>query len=303
MSEDACRSPLRRQSLRAAIRPGIKRSAHDSHSEFSQPISFLWPEIERRCGGGLLTEFRQGMGSLMTSFADQVRARNGLLATLPAADAQRIVPRLTPVELERRQILYEPGTPIRYAYFPEQGLISVVNTMHDGSTIEVGTIGCEGMSGLPLVCGVDSSPHRHMVQISGRALRMNAADLRDELQRDTPMRRVLFRYHAAFTSQIMQSVACNGLHTVQERCCRWLLLCSDRSPTPEVVITHEFLAQMLGVRRATVTELLKPLQNEGLIRYRRGMVAVVDRLRLEQASCECYRAIRDEFSRLLPVEC
>ncbi len=239
----------------------------------------------------------------MTRFGDNLRARNGLLAALPSGEVERLLPRLAPVELERRQVVYEPGTAFRYAYFPEQGLISVVSTMHDGSTIEVGTIGCEGMSGLPLVCGVETSPHRHLVQIPGRALRMNADELRDEVSRDTPLRRVLFRYHTAFLMQIMQSVACNGLHTVQERCCRWLLLCADRSPTPEVVITHEFLAQMLGVRRATVTEVLKPLQNEGLIRYRRGIVAVVDRPRLERASCECYRAIRDEYSRLLPVEC
>jgi CRP-like cAMP-binding protein len=239
----------------------------------------------------------------METLGDKLRARNGLLAVLPPSEFERILPRLVPVELERRQVLYEPGTTFRYAYFPEQGLISVVSSMHDGSTIEVGTIGCEGMSGLPLVCGVETSPHRHLVQIPGRGLRMSAADLQEEIQRETPLRRILFRYHAAFISQIMQSVACNGLHTVQERCCRWLLLCADRSPTPEVVITHEFLAQMLGVRRATVTEVLKPLQNEGLIRYRRGIVAVVDRPRLERASCECYRAIRDEFSRLLPSEC
>jgi len=226
---------------------------------------------------------------------------NRLLANLPPEDRERIGARLTPVDLERREIVYEPGTEFRHVYFPERGLISVINTMNDGSTIEVGTIGCEGMSGLPVVFGVDSSPHRHLVQISGSGWRMSAADLRDETRRDTPLRQVLFRYHMGFVAQIMQSVACNGLHSVQERCCRWLLLCLDRSTSSEVVITHEFLAQMLGVRRATVTEVLRPLQSDGLIRYRRGVVAVLDRPRLERASCECYQIIRNEFTRLLPA--
>ena len=228
-----------------------------------------------------------------------VRAcKNRLLANLPEDEWERIAPRLTPVDMERKQSVYEPGSAIGHVYFPEQGLISVVSTMNDGSTIEVATIGCEGMSGLPLVFGIDHSPHRHLVQIPGTAWRMAAADLREEIEHDSRLRRLLFRYDMAFVSQIMQSVACNGLHTVQERCCRWLLMCLDRSTSPEVVITHEFLAQMLGVRRATITEVLRPLQDEGMIRYRRGVVAVVDRLRLEEASCECYQAIRNAFSRV-----
>jgi CRP-like cAMP-binding protein len=226
---------------------------------------------------------------------------NQLLASLPPADWQRIAPRLTLVTLERKQIIYEPGQLFQHAYFPEQGLISVVNSMHDGSTIEVGTIGCEGMSGLPVAFGVESSPHRQLVQIPGTALRLSPADLATESRTDTPLRRNLFRYHMAFVGQLMQSIACNGLHGVQQRCCRWLLLCHDRSPNSEVVITHEFLSQMLGVRRATITDVLAPLQSEGLIRYRRGVVEVLDRHGLEKASCECYRIIRDEYQRLLPA--
>ena len=227
---------------------------------------------------------------------------NQLLASLPPADWQRLAPRLTTVTLERRQVIYEAGQPFQHAYFPEQGLISVVNTMHDGSTIEVGTIGYEGMSGLPIAFGVESSPHRQLVQIPGAALRLPATDLAAETRQDTPLRRNLFRYHMAFMAQLMQSIACNGLHGVQQRCCRWLLLCHDRSPNSEVVITHEFLSQMLGVRRATITDVLAPLQTEGLIRYRRGVVEVLDRQGLERASCECYRIIRSEFQRLLPAD-
>jgi CRP-like cAMP-binding protein len=225
---------------------------------------------------------------------------NRLLNSLPPADWQRIAPRLTHVTLERRQVLYEPGTPFEHAYFPEQGLISIVNSMQDGSTIEVGTIGCEGMSGLPIAFGVETGRHRQLVQIPGSALRISSSELAAETRQDTPLRRNLVRYHMAFVSQLMQSIACNGLHSVQERCCRWLLVCHDRSENSEVVITHEFLAQMLGVRRATITDVLAPLQSEGLIRYRRGVVEVLDRPRLEQASCECYDVIRAEHERLLP---
>lgn len=227
---------------------------------------------------------------------------NLLLASLPPADWQRLAPRLTLVTLERRQVIYEPGQPFQHAYFPQQGLISVINLMQDGSTIEVGTIGCEGMSGLPIAFGVESSPHRHLVQIPGAALRLSAADLAAETRADSSLRRNLFRYHMAFVAQLMQSIACNGLHSVQERCCRWLLLCHDRSQNGEVAITHEFLSQMLGVRRATITDVLAPLQSEGLIRYRRGVVEVLDRKGLEKTSCECYRIIREEYQRILPTQ-
>jgi CRP-like cAMP-binding protein len=131
---------------------------------------------------------------------------------------------------------------------------------------------------------------------------MSAADLAAETRHDSPLRRIVFRYHMAFVAQLMQSIACNGLHSVQERCCRWLLLCHDRSQNSEVVITHEFLSQMLGVRRATITDVLQPLQTDGLIRYRRGVVEVLDRKALEKTSCECYRTIREEFRRLLPEQ-
>ena|SRR5687767_9334245 len=158
---------------------------------------------------------------------------NRLLASLPPRELARLMPALEPVDLKLRQSVYEPGAPFRHAYFPEQGLISMVALM-DGHSIEVGTIGTEGMTGLP-VLGDGTSPYRHFVQIEGRALRMSAVRLREESMGDTLLRRLLLRYHTAFLTQIMQSVACNGLHNVQERCARWLLRCLDQGPSADVL--------------------------------------------------------------------
>jgi CRP-like cAMP-binding protein len=224
---------------------------------------------------------------------------NLLLASLPARELARLMPMLEPVELKLRQSIYEPGTPYRYAYFPEQGLISLV-AMMDGHSIEVGTIGVEGMTGLPVLSD-GTSPYRHFVQIEGRALRMAAVRLREESQFDTPLRRLLLRYQTAFATQLMQSVACNGLHNVQERCARWLLRCVDQGPSGDVFITHEFLAQMLGVRRASISDVLRPLQLSGVIRSRRGVVSVIDRPGLEGQACACNRLIKLEYDRLMKV--
>jgi CRP-like cAMP-binding protein len=230
--------------------------------------------------------------------AAQHMTENRLLASLPPREQARLWPMLEAVPLKRHQPVYDAGTPFRHVYFPEQGLISVVALMDDGHSIEVGTIGIEGMTGLPVLSD-GTSPYRHFVQIEGRALRMPATRLREETQHDTPLRRLLLRYHTAFATQLMQSVACNGLHNVQERCARWLLRCVDQGPTGDVFITHEFLAQMLGVRRASISDVLRPLQDIGLIRSRRGVVSVLDRPGLEGQACECNRVINLEYDRLM----
>ena len=222
---------------------------------------------------------------------------NRLLASLPRREYQRLLPSFDMVELPFRQSIYEPGSTFRYVHFPESGLISAVALLDNGASIEVGTIGSEGMSGLPVICN-GTSPHRYFVQIEGRALRMNATRLQEEIHDDTPLRQMLFRYQNAFLTQVMQSVACNGLHNVQERCARWLLRCLDKAETADVVVTHEFLAQMLGVRRASISDVLQPFQQNGLIRSRRGVVSVLDRKGLENETCECYRVIRMEFEKL-----
>jgi CRP-like cAMP-binding protein len=224
---------------------------------------------------------------------------NQILAYLSAEEQERCRRALTPVDLPQGQILYEAAVPFEYVYFIDQGMISVVSIMQNGASIEVGTIGNEGMAGLALILGVDAVPYRHIVQVPGRGRRMSVSALAAELKQDRGMRRLLYRYHAAFVTQIMQGMACNGLHTIGQRCCRWLLTTQDRLGSHELEITHEFLAQMLGVRRATVTDVLRPLQDGGLIRTQRGKLTILDPKRLAEASCECYRVIRNEYQRLM----
>jgi CRP-like cAMP-binding protein len=224
---------------------------------------------------------------------------NLILAFLPTDERERLCAKMQSVGLEQGYVLYESNMPVEHVYFMDQGMISVVSTMRNGASIEVGTIGNEGMAGLSVILGVEAVPYRHIVQVAGRARRMSAEALVAELKPDRLLPKLLNRYHAAFNTQVMQGMACNGLHSVVQRCCRWLLTTQDRLGSREMNITHEFLAQMLGVRRASVTEVLRPLQSDGLIRASRGKVVIVDPKRLADASCECYGVIRSEYQRLL----
>jgi CRP-like cAMP-binding protein len=226
-------------------------------------------------------------------------AGNLILAFLPSDEMERIRPKLQRVELEQGSVLYEPNRPVEHIYFMDQGMISVVSIMQNGASIEVGTIGNEGMAGLSVILGVHAVPYRHIVQVAGTAHRMTAAALMAELKPEGTLPLLLNKYHAAFNTQVMQGMACNGLHSVVQRCCKWLLTTQDRLGSHELNITHEFLAQMLGVRRASVTEVLRPLQDNGLIRASRGKVVILDPKRLADSSCECYGVIRREYQRLL----
>src|SRR5271165_7010499 len=223
---------------------------------------------------------------------------NRLLARLPPEEHQRLLPRLQLVPLALKHVLYEVRSSIDCAYFPNRGVISALTVMEDGRAIEVATIGDEGMLGLPLLVGAKKTANRVIVQVPGEALRMAADVLREEVSRDSSLRRLLVLYHTAFLAQASQAVACNGLHSVHQRCCRWLLMTQDRAHSDMFPMTHEFLAQMLGVRRSTVSEVLKPFQEEGLIRCSRGKFTVIDRKGLKAGSCECYRVIAKEFERL-----
>ncbi len=232
---------------------------------------------------------------------DQLRAPhvNRLLARLPKSCYERLLPRLQVVPLKFRQILYEAQSRIDYAYFPLRGVISALTVMADGGMIEVANIGNEGMAGLTVLLKGETSPNRMIVQVAGEGLRVKVEVLNEEASQDGPLRQLLLRYHNAFLTQASYSVACNGLHPIQQRCCRWLLMTHDRVYYDELPLTHEFLAIMLGVRRASVTEVLHPLQEHGLIHCGRGWIRVVDRAGLEAASCECYRTVKEEFDRLL----
>lgn len=225
--------------------------------------------------------------------------RNRLLTALPAAERERLRPHLAPAELDLRQVLVEVDTPIPAVFFPVDAVVSFLSVMADGSSVEVATIGPEGLVGLPLALGTDRTPGQAFVQIPGRALRMEAAVVQAEMARGGAFAHVVHRYTQALFTFLAQSSACNRLHAIPERCARWLLLTHDRVGGPSFPMTHEFLAQMLGVRRATVTEALGPLQEEGLIQYHRGRLEVVDRKGLEAAACECHAIISHEFDRLL----
>src|SRR6202023_2400961 len=187
---------------------------------------------------------------------------NRLLARLPPEEYQRLLPRLQLVPLALKHVLYEARAPIDYAYFPNRSVVSALPGMEDAGAIEVATIGNEGMVGLPLLVGAKTTANRMIVQVSGEALRMAEDVLREEVSRDGAMRRLLVLYHTAFLAQVSQAVACNGLHSVHQRCCRWLLMTQDRAHSDAFPMTHEFLAEMLGVRRSTVSEVLEPFQEQ-----------------------------------------
>jgi CRP-like cAMP-binding protein len=231
--------------------------------------------------------------------APAARPENRLLARLPKADFRRLFPRALPVPFAFRQQLCQARSPVEYAYFPYSGCLSAITIMDDGRAIEVATIGNEGMVGLGGVFESGSSPNDVIIQVAGEGLRVDIAMLKAETERDGPVRDLMSRYHSAYQTQVSFSVACNGLHTIQQRCCRWVLITHDRVGSNTVPLTHEFLAIMLGVRRPSVTEVLHPLQGKGLIQNGRGAIRILDRQGLEALACECYRRTREEYDRLL----
>jgi CRP-like cAMP-binding protein len=227
------------------------------------------------------------------------RHDNRLVGLLPPSDYERLRPHLRRIPLEYRQSLYRANKPIGFVYFIETGVGSLVNTIANGEAAEVGTIGNEGMVGLPLVWGDDRAPTSVYVQVPGVGLRMKATLFTRELARSASMRTVMLRYGHAFFNQVAQSAACNHFHSLEQRCCRWLLMTHDRMHSDEFLLTQEFLAMMLGVQRTGVTAAAGTLQRAGLIRYSRGNVTILNRRALIHRSCECYGVSKKEFDRLL----
>ena len=223
-----------------------------------------------------------------------------LLARLAPADYDALLPRLEPVAHERGTVLYEPDGPLPHVYFPHTNVASIIRIMTDGRRVEVGTTGHEGMVGLPVFLGAETTPFQCVVQIPGSSWRMRATTLRDLASRSPALRSILQRYTQYLYDQAALSVACNRLHSVDERCARWLLMTHDRvGLASQFALTQEFLAIMLGVRRASVSLAAEALQRDGRIRYHRGSITVVDREGLESASCECYGSDRSDYERLL----
>jgi len=224
---------------------------------------------------------------------------NRLLALLPRTDYERLRPHLKYTALKYRQSLYTADVPIGFVYFIETGVGSLVNTMANGDAAEVGTIGNEGIVGLPLVLQDRRSPTSVYIQVPGAGLRMKASLFQEELARSASMRTVMLHYTHAFFNQVAQSAACNQFHSLEQRCCRWLLMTHDRMGSDDFVLTQEFLAMMLGVQRTGVTAAASALQRAELITYRRGNVTIRSRRGLERRACECYAISKREFDRLL----
>ncbi len=225
--------------------------------------------------------------------------KNSILAALPAEDYERIAPSLTPVSLELGDILFEPGERVRQIYFPITSLISMLATMEDGTTVEACVVGNEGVLGLSAILGAETSTMQGLVQVSGEALSISAERFVDEFKRGGQFQSLVLRHTHSLFTLVSQTAACNRLHTLEERLARWMLTTRDRVQRAEFLLTQEFIARLLGTRRSGVTVAAGILQNAGLIKYTRGRITILSREKLEAASCECYRTVKEEYDRYL----
>jgi len=226
---------------------------------------------------------------------------NHLLRALPPAVYERWQKFLEDVELPLGEVLYEPGTVLDHVYFPTTALVSLLYVMEDGASAEIAVVGNDGLLGISLFMGGESTSSRAVVQSGGFGLRMKAETLKNELDRSGPVLRLLLRYTQALITQMAQTAVCNRHHSLDQQLCRWLLLSLDRLPGLELIMTQELIANMLGVRREGVTEGALKLQKAGLIRYSRGHIKVLDRAALEDRSCECYAVVKREYDRLFSI--
>jgi CRP-like cAMP-binding protein len=227
--------------------------------------------------------------------------QNQLLAALPAAELERWQAQLEAVDLPLGQVLYEPGVTLTHVYFPSTAIVSLLYVMENGSSAEIAVVGNEGIVGISLFMGGESTPSRALVQSAGRGFRLEAQLMKDEFNRAGPVMHVLLRYTQALITQMAQTAVCNRHHSLDQQLCRWLLLSLDRLQGNELVMTQELIANMLGVRREGVTEAALQLQTARLIRYARGRITVLDRPGLEKRTCECYAVVKKEYDRLLPA--
>jgi CRP-like cAMP-binding protein len=242
-----------------------------------------------------LSEF----GSSMEPLPDTPR-QNHLLGALPPEEWDRLRPRMELRPMPLGHVLYESGDTMRHVYFPTTSIVSLLYVMEDGASAEIAIVGNEGIVGISLFMGGETTPSRAIVQSGGQAYRVPGQYLKEEFFRAGPFQRLLLRYTQALITQMAQTAVCNRHHSVDQQLCRWLLMSLDRLPSNELKMTQELIANMLGVRREGVTESAGKLQKLGLIEYSRGTIVVVDRPALEVHACECYEVVRKEFARLLP---
>lgn len=225
--------------------------------------------------------------------------QNHLLAALPESDFERISPELELVPMPLGAALYESGAKLQHVYFPTTSIVSLLYVMEDGASAEIAVVGNEGILGISLFMGGETTPSRAVVQSEGHGYRLNSRLLKEEFNLAGPVMRLLLRYTQALITQMSQTAVCNRHHSLEQQLCRWLLLSLDRLSSNELTMTQELIANMLGVRREGVTEAAGNLQRAGMIRYRRGHIEVLDRPGLEQRVCECYAVVKKEFDRLL----
>ena len=233
------------------------------------------------------------------STKSQSPIENHLLAALPDEVYERLLPHLQPISFELGGVVYESSEQMDHLYFPTTCIVSLLYTMTDGATAEMGLVGNDGIVGIALFMGGNTVPNRAVVQVAGDAFRVQAPVIQEEFKLGGPCQLLLLRYTQALITQISQTAVCNRLHSIEQRLCRWLLLSHDRVRSMELRLTQEFIANMLGVRREGVTKAASHLQEAGLIRYVRGHITILDRPGLEAASCECYQVVKTEFDRLL----
>ena len=229
-------------------------------------------------------------------------SQNHLLGALPPAEAQRWMPLLESVDMPLGSVLYESGDTLSHVYFPTTAIVSLLYVMENGASAEIAVVGNEGIIGVSLFMGGESTPSRAVVQSAGHGFRLKAIVMKEEFNRAGPVLHLLLRYTQALITQMAQTAACNRHHTLDQQLCRWLLLSLDRLQGNQLVMTQELIANMLGVRREGVTEGALKLQHAGLISYARGHITVLDRKGLEKRSCECYSVVKKEYDRLLPDE-
>jgi CRP-like cAMP-binding protein len=225
---------------------------------------------------------------------------NRLLAALGSEDLAHLKPHLDFLELQRGQVIYEPGETLKFTFFPHDAMVSLVTIMRDGKSAEMAVFGCEVLFGLVSAFVSSQAFGRYIVQLGGSTSRIELPRMHAAMTARPMIRQLVLRYTEALMGQTLQTVACNAVHNVEARCCRWILMSQDRVGEAELPLTHEFLAEMLGVQRLTVSEVTRSLQDKGLIQQGRGMITVVDRPALQQAACECYAVIRQKYQKLLP---
>jgi len=286
------RSPGLRKALARLPEGGLERQAIeageiDAVIDYGSANVILFPAAQR----ALRVAEKRASAASRGGAAFEAPVANSVLAALPRADYQRLLPGLEPVTLKFGEVLHELGAPIRYVYFPVDCVVCLLTKTQGPRVIETGLVGYEGMVGIALVLGVTVSPIRTLVQAAGTALRMSAACLDSELQRCPPLQRELYRYACVEMAQTRQAVACVASHVFEQRLACWLLMTSDRLKSPQIHLTHKWLGTVLDVRRVSVTLASGALQSRNLIRYSRGKIGIVDREGLEAASCACYSSI------------